>query len=328
LAVHLVLARYDDHLSFYALERIFRERHAVEIPRQQMVQWVEHIAGWLQPIYDAMWQAMKAGGYVQIDETPVKVLDPEVKGKAAQGYLWFFSVPGGDAILEFSRSRGQEVPRQRLQGFQGTIQTDAYEVYQALERKDAALARIGCLAHARRGFYQALKESLSEAVWFIGQIRQLYRLEDQIRLLSPSQRYRLRQEQAPPLWEAMKKHAEELQPQLLPKSTLGKALNYFLNEYEALCGYLEDGCFEIDNNLVENDIRPTAVGRRRWLFIGHPEAGWRSAVIYSILISCRRRGLNPQEYLTDVLARLPSMKITQIRELLPANWQPAAANTS
>ena len=328
LAVHTVLARYDDHLSFYTLERIFRERHAVEIPRQQMVQWVEHIAGWLQPLYDALWENMKAGGYVQIDETPVKVLDPEVKGKAAQGHLWFYAVPRGDVILEFSRSRGQQVPRQRLQGFQGTIQTDAYEVYQALERKDAALQRIACLAHARRGFYQALKESVTEAVWFIRQIRQLYRLEDQIRGADPAERYRFRQEQAPPFWEALKQHAEELQPRLLPKSTMGKAVNYFLSEYEALLGYLQDGRFEIDNNLIENDIRPTAVGRRRWLFIGHPEAGWRSAVIYSILISCRRRGLNPQEYLTDVLARLPSMKITQIRELLPAHWKPAAANTS
>jgi len=248
-----------------------------------MVQWVEHIAGWLEPVYDAMWQAMKAGGHLQIDETPVKVLDPEVRGKAAQGYLWFFAVPGGDAILEFSRSRGQQVPRQRLQGFQGTIQTNAYEVYQALERKDAALARIGCLAHARRGFYQALKESVSEAVWFIGQIRQLYRLEDQIRLLSLSERYRLRQEQTRPLWEAMKKHAEGLQPRLLPKSTLGKAVNYFPNEYVALCGWLADGRFE--STRTENDICPTAVGRKRGLFIGHPQAGWRGAVIYSILIS-------------------------------------------
>jgi transposase len=328
LAVHLLLARYDDHLSFYTLERIFRERHAVEIPRQQMVQWVEHIAGWLQPLYDALWENMKAGGYVQIDETPVKVLDPEVKGKAAQGYLWFYAVPRGDVILEFSRSRGQQVPRQRLQGFQGTIQTDAYEVYQALERKDASLRRMGCLAHTRRGFYQALKESVTEAVWFIRQIRQLYRLEDQIREADPSERYRFRQERAPPFWEALKKHAEELQPRLLPKSTLGKAVNYFLSECEALRGYLQDGRFEIDNNLIENDIRPTAVGRRRWLFIGHPEAGWRSAVIYSILISCRRRALNPQEYLTDVLARLPSMKITQIRELLPAHWRAATANAS
>ena len=173
-----------------------------------------------------------------------------------------------------------------------------------------------------------MKESLSEAVWFIRQIRQLYRLEDQIRRLDPAERYRLRQEQAPEIWETMKQHAQELGPQLLPKCTLGKAVNYFLNEYDALVGYLRDGRFEIDNNLVENDIRPTAVGRRRWLFIGHPEAGWRSAVIYSILISCRRRGLNPQDYLTDVLARLPSTKITQIHDLLPAHWKPPSANTS
>ncbi len=328
LAVHLLLARYDDHLAFYTLERIFRERHAVEIPRQQMVQWVEHIASWLKPVYDAMWQEMKATGYLQIDETPVKVLDPEVKGKAAQGYLWFYAVPRGDVILEFSRSRGQQVPRQRLEGFVGTIQTDAYEVYQALERKDAALHRIACLAHSRRLFYQALKESLLDAVWFIRQMRQLYRLEDQIRLLDPAERYRLRHEEAPAIWEAMKQRAEALEPKLLPKSTLGKAVNYFLNEHDALVGYLKDGRFEIDNNLVENDIRPTAVGRKRWLFIGHPEAGWRSAVIYSILISCRRRGLNPQDYLADVLARLPSAKITQIHELLPAHWEPRAGNSS
>ena len=101
-------------------------------------------------------------------------------------------------------------------------------------------------------------------------------------------------------------------------------MNCFLNHYDALTGYLKDGRFEIDNNLVENAIRPTAVGRKRWLFIGHPDAGWRSAVIYAILLSCRRRGINPQDYLTDVLRRLPSVKINQIDSLLPAHWKPQA----
>ena len=262
-------------------------------------------------------------------KTPVKVLDPEVRGKAAQGYLWFYSVPGQDVILEFSRSRGQEVPRRRLQGFQGTIQTDAYEVYSALERRySALLRRIGCLAHARRRFYQALQESFPKALWFILQIRELYRIEDQVRSLAPENRYQIREEQAPTIWKALKQRAEELQSKLLPKSTLGQAVNYFLNDYEALLGYLENGRFEIDNNLVENDIRPTAVGRKRWLFIGHPQAGWRSAVIYSMLISAWRRGLNPQHYLTDILGRLPSTKITEINQLLPGCWQPSSANTS
>jgi transposase len=328
LAIYIVLTRYDDHVSFYWIEQIFRERYGVEIPRQQMVQWMEHIAEWLLPLYKAMWEEMKAGEYMQIDETPVKVLDPEVPGKAAQGYLWFFAVPGQDVILEFSRSRGLEVPRQRLQGFQGTIQSDGYEVYAALERKDDTLQRIGCLAHARRKFYQALQESFPDALWFIAQIRQLYRIEDEARCLPAAERYQVRQEQAPSIWEKLKEKAQELQPQLLPQSTMGKAVNYFLNEYEALLGYLKDGRFEIDNNLVENDIRPTAVGRKRWLFIGHPNAGWRSAVIYSVLISARRRGLNPQTYLTDILARLPSIKITELHQLLPGQWKPPSPDTS
>jgi len=328
LAVYILLARYDDHLSFYCLEKIFRERHGVEIPRSQMVQWVEQIAWLMKPLYEAMWREMKAGGYVQMDETPVKVLDPEVKGKAAQGYLWFFSVPGGDVILEFSRSRGQKVPRRRLQGFEGTIQTDAYEVYNALERKDSALQRLACLAHCRRRFYQALQESFPEALWFVLQIRELYRIEDRIRSLSSPDRFQLRQLETPRIWEGLKQHAEELQPKLLPQSTIGRAVNYFLDEYSALQVYLQDGRFEIDNNLVENDIRPAAVGRKRWLFIGHPQAGWRSAVVYSVLNSARRRGLNPQTYLTDLLARLPVIKITEINQLLPGQWKSSSMNTS
>jgi len=328
LAVHVVLTRYDDHLSFYRLEQQFQERHGIVIPRQQMVQWAEHIATWLLPIYDAMWKGMLAGGYLQVDETPVKVLDPDVKRKTARGYLWFYAVPGGDVILEFDPSRGMAPVRKRLAGFVGTIQTDAYEVYQSLERKETDIQRIACLAHSRRYFLKAVKENLSAAVWFITQIRALYRIEDEIRDFSPQERYDRRLQQAPPIWNAMKARADELKPLLLPKSTLGKAVNYFINEYEALKGYLRNGRYEIDNNLVENSIRPTAVGRRRWLFIGHPDAGWRSAVIYSILVSLRRRGINPLEYLTDVLGRLPAAKTSDLPSLLPANWEPRPADTS
>lgn len=329
LAVHIMLTRYDDHLSFYRLEQQFRERHQVVVPRQQMVQWVERIASWLRPIYDAMWHTMLATGYLQVDETPVRVLDPDVRGKCARGYLWFYAVPGGDVLLEFDRHRSLEPVRKRLQTFVGTIQTDAYEVYQALERQADGIQRIGCLAHARRRFYVALRESLPQALWFINQIRALYRIEDDARTLGPVARDALRHQQnAPAIWEALKDRAIQLRPQCLPKSTMGKALTYFLDEYDALVGYLRDGRYEIDNNLVENDIRPTAVGRKRWLFIGHPDAGWRSAVAYTILVSCRRRHINPEAYLTDVLRRLPALKITEIHSLLPANWKPLSGDSS
>jgi transposase len=326
LAVHLLLSRFDDHVAYYTLERIFRERHGVIIARQQMVQWVEKIAFLLLAIYSCIWEELVAGDYLQVDETPVKVLDPEVKGKAATGYLWFYSVPEGDVFLEFCDSRGRDSPRERLRPFTGTIQTDAYEVYKSLHReRPRTLRRLGCLAHVRRRFHKALLESSTEAIWFFGQIRQLYRIEAEVRDASPAQRKAVRRQQAPALWRAMKERTEELRanPRFLPQSSLGKAVNYFLKEYTTLVGYLRDGRFEIDNNLVENDVRPAAVGRRRWLFIGHPEAGWRSAVIYTIIQSCRRRGINPQEYLTDVLGRLPAMKNHEVKELLPSRWKPS-----
>ncbi len=322
LATHILLSRFDDHLSFYRLEQQFRERHGTVISRQQMVQWVEQIAAWLRPVYDAIWRHMLAGGYLQVDETPVRVLDPDVEGKAARGYLWFYAVPGGDVILDFDRSRALRVVQQRLQDFTGTIQTDAYEVYQSLERKESRIERIGCLAHSRRRFYAALQQNLPEAVWFISQIRHLYQIEYEARDLTAPERHSLRQQSAPPIWEALKTKAAELQPKCLPQSTLGTAIRYFLDEYHALTGYLHDGRFQIDNNLIENSIRPSAVGRRRWLFIGHPDAGWRSAVIYSIIVSCRRRGINPQDYIADLLRRLPAQKINEIEELTPANWKP------
>ena len=204
------------------------------------------------------------------------------------------------------------------------MQTDGYELYDALRKEQPrVLKRIGCVSHSRRRFYKALRESCSEGLWFIGQMRQLYQLERELKGCSPPERRQGRLRKAPAIWLVMKRRAEAIRadPRVLPKSTLGKAVRYLLNEYTALVGYLRDGRFEIDSNLVENDVRPSAVGKRRWLFIGHPDAGWRSAVIYTIIQSCRRYGINPQEYLTDVLQRLPSMTTSQVASLLPNCWK-------
>ena len=322
LAVFILLSKFDDHLALYTLEKIFRERHGVIIPRQQMVQWIEVMAGLLRLLTDRMWQNMKRGNYLQIDESPVKVLDPEVKGKAGKGYLWFFGVPGGDVFLEYSDSRGHTVPLQLLEDFAGAFQSDGFEGYQTLERKKPELKRLGCAAHSRRKFYQAALEKDRQGIWFISRFRQLYKLEDEVRQMLPEDRQKERQAKAPKIWEEMKSRAQELQPVLLPQSSMGKAIRYFLNEYDALLVYLESPDYQIDNNLIENAIRPSCVGKKRWLFIGHPDAGWRSAVIYSIIQSCRRRGINPQDYLTDVLTRLPALKNTELEPLLPGNWKP------
>ncbi len=322
LAVFILLSKYDDHVALYTLERIFLERHGVAIPRQQMVQWIEHIAGLLRLIVDRMWARMKQGDYLQIDETPVRVLDPEAKRKAAKGYLWFFGVPGGDVILVFDPRRSYKVLEEQLRGFAGAFQSDAFEVYEVLSKSRPGIKRLGCAAHARRKYYDAALEGNRQAIWFIGRFRELYRIEDEVRNIGPEERQAVRQARAPQIWAEMKTRAEELKAAFLPKSSLGKAVNYFLNEYQVLLVYLESPQFQIDNNLIENAIRPSCVGKRRWLFIGHPGAGWRSAVVYSILQSCRRRGIETQEYLTDVLTRMPGMKNTEIDQFLPENWKP------
>lgn len=328
LAVFILLSKYDDHLALYTLEKIFRERHGVVIPRQQMVQWIEHIAGLLRLLVDRMWVRMKQGDYLQIDETPVRVLDPEVRGKAAQGHLWFFARPQADVVLVFDQSRSHQVLLEELTGFTGLFQSDDFSAYQTLVKKLSGVRRAGCAAHARRKFYEAALQGDRQAIWFIGQFRELYRIEDEVRELSSEERQKIRSARAPQLWAEMKSRAEQLQPLALPKSLLGKAIRYFLHEYPVLQVYLERADYQIDNNLVENSIRPSCVGKKRWLFIGHPQAGWRSAVIYSIIQSCRRRGIDPQQYLTDVLGRLPGMKNTEIDCLLPENWKPAPKDTS
>lgn len=320
LAVFILLSKYDDHLALYTLERTFRERHGVVIPRQQMVQWIEHMAGLLKLIVDRMWDRMKEGDYLQIDETPVRVMDPETRGKTAKGYLWFFAQPEGDVVLRFDRGRSHEVPMKALEGFRGLFQSDDFSAYETLVKKVPGLRRAGCAAHARRKFYEAALQGDRQGIWFIGRFRELYRIEDEVRDKSPEERQSTRTLKAPPIWAEMKARAEELKASVLPQSLVGKAIRYFIHEYDALQVYLERPDYRIDNNLVENSIRPSCIGKKRWLFIGHPEAGWRSAVIYSIIQSCRRRGIDTQEYLTDVLTRLPGMKNTQIDSLLPHNW--------
>lgn len=323
LVAHLVLSKFDDHLPLYRQQQQF-ERMGVHFPRQTLCDWVETGAAWLQAIVREMKRELLAGDYLQVDETPVRVMDPDVKGRCARGYLWVAGVPGGDVIFEFHAGRGKEQARSLLGGFQGRIQRDGYGVYSSLAKGNAGLIGVGCWAHARRKFVEALEERPEEAGAIVTELRKLYYIERHARDegLDFQQRHQLRSEMAAPILAALKPRLEALVPGSLPQSPLGKAVKYALSEWEALKRYLEDGQLEIDNNLIENAIRPSAVGKKNWLFIGHPEAGWRSAVIYTVIASCRRRGIDPWQYLSDVLKRLPGMKQSEVSTLLPRCWQP------
>jgi transposase len=325
LVAHVLLSKYEDHLPLYRQQQQFA-RLGVNFPRQTLCDWVEKGAEWLQPIVREMKRELLAGDYLQVDETPVKVMDPEVKGKCATGYLWVAGVPNGDVVFEFHPGRGKEFALALMGNFQGYLQRDGYSVYGALVKEKPAIIPVGCWSHARRKFVEAAELESSEALEIVNEIRKLYLIERHARdeCLEPEQRWKLRQELAAPILQALRLRLETLREKCLPQSPLGKATGYALAEWKPLTRYLDDGRLEIDNNLTENAIRPSAVGKKNWLFIGHPEAGWRSAVIYSVIVSCRRHGIDPWEYLRDVLRRLPGMTNQQISEVVPARWRAQA----
>lgn len=326
LVAHVLLSQYDDHLPLYRQQQQFA-RLGMDFSRQSRCDWVAKGAEMLQPIVRETKRDLLAGDYVQVDETPVRVLDPEVPHRCATGWLWVLGRPGGDVIFEFHPGRGKEFGAELLGQFRGQVQRDGYGVYGALARANPGLIPVGCWAHARRKFVEALDEQTPAAIELVGAIRNLYLLEQRAReeSLSPELRRALRAEQAAPILNGLKPRLEALAAECLPQSPLGKAVRYTLAEWEPLTRYVQDGRLEIDNNLTENAIRPSAVGKKNWLFIGHPDAGWRSAVVYSIIVSCRRRGIDPWEYVRDVLERLPGMKQSELPSLLPKNWKPAAS---
>jgi transposase len=328
LLAHILVGKYCDHLPLYRQEQIFIRRYGVHLPRQTLARWVALAAEWLQPIYEHIRTGVMAGGYVQLDETPVNYLEPG-HGRARQGYLWTGSRPGGDVFYRWETSRAAACLENIVPvNFQGTLQCDGYAAYRAFANsRSGAIELAGCWAHVRRKFYEALEQSPRTAGWLVRQIQHLYRVEASLRerRAGPRLRHAVRTSQSRPLVERIERALIRLKAsgRYLPQSLLGQAMDYALGQWSTLTVYLDDGRVEIDNNLVENAIRPTAIGKKNWLFVGEAQAGERSAIIYTLIESCRRRGLDPYAYLREVLTRLPNMTNWQIPEVTPQAWSKA-----
>jgi transposase len=328
LLAWIALSKYVDHQPLYRLEKM-SQRWGAQLPRQSMVDWIGITAQWLEPIYRRMYRELLAGGYVQADETPVRCNDPDEKrGGTTQGWLWVISRPGGDVVFDWRLSRRHGELTSLLQGYRGLLQSDGYEAYPAFARERDGVVWLGCWAHARRYFVEALGEKPKAVNLILRLIGRMYLLErewDQAEI--GEARAALRQEHfAGPLrW--LRRLAIGLRAQVLPRSLLGKACSYLLDHWEPLTAHLRYSESRLDNNLVENAIRPSALGKKNWLFIGHPDAGQRSAIIYSLVVSCQRHGKDPFAYLKDILTRLPAMtNQDNLRPLLPANWTPPPAS--
>jgi transposase len=325
LLAHVVVSKYCDHLPLYRQEQILARRHGINLPRQTLARWVQLVAQWLTPVYQQIKTGVMGGGYVQLDETPIDYLEPGA-GRTLKGFLWTGSRPGGDVFFDWHASRAAACLDSIVPvDFQGTVQCDGYAAYDRLAaRPQKAIKLAYCWAHVRRKFNDALESSPKTAGWVVKQIQLLYRIESRLREIKagPALRQAVRASQSKPVVERIKKACAMLilSKRFLPSSAMTNALEYAMAQMPGLNVYLEDGRVEIDNNLVENAIRPTALGKKNWLFIGEEQAGERSAIIYTVIESCRRRGLNPYAYLKDVLTQLPRMTIQQVPEILPAVW--------
>ena len=327
LISYVVLSKYAHHLPLYRQEQM-SARWGAKLSRKTMADWVEVMAYWFRPIYQRMREALISGAYLQADETPIRCQDPdEPGGKTLQGWLWAISRPEDDVVFDWRLSRRHEEARTLLAGFTGVLQADGYQAYASFAEDHKGVIRVGCFAHARRGFHEALETAPVAAGFMLRLIGHLYHMEQEWdeRRVEPGQRAQLRQRDFELTLRLLRKAALLLAQRSRPKSPLGEACRYLLNQWATLIAHCEHGCTRLDNNLMENAIRPSAIGKKNFLFIGHPRAGDRSAIIYSIIVSCQRRGIDPLAYMRDVLSRLPGMTTRDdLGALTPARWQPAA----
>jgi transposase len=346
LLAHVIVAKFCDHLPLYRQETICRTRHGVELPRQTLARWLELAADWLRPIYETMRTGVLAGGYVQVDEpersgdslpqaarrasaarqTPIRYLAPG-HGATRLGYLWTFHRPGVGVFYDWQTSRAAACLRAIIPAdCRGIMQSDGYAASPAFARqRGGAIPLAGCWAHARRKFYEALEQSPRMSGWLLRQIGQLYHIEARrrARRAGPALRQSERAASSRMILSRLHRALRAQQHRHLPQSRLGIAIAYALDQWPALERFLEDGRIEIDNNLCENAIRPTAVGKKNWLFIGDADAGQRAAILYTLVENCRRLGLDPHAYLRDVLCRLPHATNWNVNDLAPAAWAKA-----
>jgi len=323
LLAQIIIDKYVDHLPLYRQEQRFK-REGVSIPYSTISDWIKNGCALLDPLGEALKKIVISNDYLHADETPLKVLDKNKKGTTHRGFYWVYHNSIDNVVwFDYRQGRGREGPNEILKDFKGYLQTDGYNVYDIFkENKDITL--LHCMAHARRKFFEAKNNNPAVAQYALEQIGLLYAIERKAKeqQLTADEIFELRQAEAVPILESLGKWMKETYLISLPKSTIGKALGYNIKRWPELKIYASDGKLNIDNNPVENSIRPVAIGRKNYLFAGSHEAAERSAMLYSFLGTCKLNSINPFIWLQDVLRRISNHPINKIEELLPQNWKP------
>ena len=326
LQAHTAISRFVDHLPYYRQERI-NARSGVHTPRSTLAAWGGQTGVQLTPLFEAHRDFVLSCAVLQADETPVPLLEPGT-GKTKKAYMWAYARGAFDeqpgVVYDFCLGRGGKYPSAFLKNWSGTLVVDGYAGYDDLLSQPGRTTA-HCLAHARRKFDELHKANASEvAAQAIQRIAWLYRIESEIQHLDCAQRLQIRQQRSQLLWDELHTWLQLERTRVPDGSATAKALDYSLKRWTELSRFLVDGAVPIDNNHIENQIRPWALGRRNWMFVGSQRAGERAAMVVSLLQSVKLRGHDPWAYLKDVLTRLPTQPNSRIEELLPHGWQPPA----
>lgn len=321
LVAFILISKYLDHLPLHRQLSIFK-RAGIVMNDMTFNGWARQGMNHLQALHARMRKEIMDADYLMADETTIRVMDGEKKGTTHQGYYWAYLNPKKrGALFIYEKGRGSKYVQEHLKAYRGFLQTDAYSAYDTLVKQNKKISLLGCWAHVRRKFMDALEVDKEQAEWFVLKIQQLYMIERFARRMKLTEEERLElRGHAKPILEELKTRMTELASTLPPRNLLSVAVRYALNNWEELLVYTTDGRFEIDNNLVENSIRPIALGRKNYLFAGNHEAAQRGAIMYSILASCKANDINPLEYLADVLDRIVTRDLNNIDDLLPWNW--------
>jgi transposase len=325
LAAHVCVSKFCDHLPFYRLISQL-ERAGLEVSSSTLGSWFQAVATLLEALGDALRKDVLAQSYLQVDESPIPVQDDHNAKGIHTGYHWVYHAPLIKAVLfNYCPGRSEKFPLEVLRNFQGTLQTDGYVGYDKLAQKEQITA-LACMAHARRKFEQALNNDKARAEYALEKIRDLYAIERKCneRDDPPDVRHQHRQKEAVPILNELEQWIKQEINVVAPKSPMGRALAYTLGLWSRLRAYVQHGHYLIDNNLIENTIRPMAIGRKNYLFAGSHTAAGHAALMYSLLGTCKLHGIEPYAYLRDVIARIPEHKANRLSELLPYNWQPLA----
>jgi len=314
LLAYIMVSKFVDHLPLYRQAKMFKRLNC-PLSESSMGRWVEKVANWLEPVYDFMLWELLQGNYLQVDETPIQFCDPDLGlKKTAMGYFCAVSKPDANIVFLWRRGRSTAEVTDHLQGFKGLLQSDAYAAYLKFDSEHTDVSLLGCMAHARRKFDEAIKTNRRESLIVLKLIARLYAVEKDIResdkKLNAEKISAIRKSKSTNTLKRLHRALVAIEKRCRPTEPVRIATGYTLKNWEALTRYLKHGHVSIDNNLIENAIRPTAVGKKNWLFIGHPNAGNRSAILYSLLVSCERFGVNPTEYVEFVLEQ-PIAKLSR-----------------